>query len=211
MITTRQIERLWTNRRYGRLTDDLLGNRWEAAYRHKLTGSPALLAAAISMIRLYELDQSGAPVFGNLLRTILAAQESDGGWGDLAVTALCLRALMLDGGAGPAVARGIAYLAGLQQPEGSWPAIPFRRLPADPFMTAFIAAELGESADFRSRTRWTDTTDWLAAACELEESRGMWERIRLRSRQAKADDRAGRAGDGIRTHDVSLGKAAFYH
>ena len=211
MITTRQIERLWTNRCYNRLLDDLLSNRWEGAYRRKLTGSPALAAAAISMIRLYELDQSSAPICSVLLRTILAAQESDGGWGDLAVTALCLRALMQGSGFGAAVARGIEYLAALQQTEGSWPSIPFRRLPADPFMTGFVVLELSDSADFRRRTRWADATNWLAAAGELEECRGMWDRIQLRCRHALPANLMSKAGDGIRTHDVSLGKAAFYH
>jgi hypothetical protein len=180
MITTRQIERLWTTRSYERLLDDLLGNRWEGAYRRKLSGSPALMAAAVSMIRLDELNQSSTPIFGTLLRTILAAQESDGGWGDLAVTALCLRALMLDSGGGAGVARGLRYLSSLQQTEGSWPAIPIRRMSADPFTTAFIVLELGESPEFRQQIRWEDAIGWLAAAQEFGDFGDLSARLRLR-------------------------------
>ena len=208
MMTIRQIERLWTTRCYRKLLDELLSNRWEGEYGGRLVGSPALLAAAVSMIRLDELNQSSAPIFAQLLRTIVAAQESDGGWGDLAVTAMCLRALLLDRGSGSAVQRGMEYLGVLQQSQGSWPVIPIRRMSADPFTTAFIAIELGDNADFRRIVRWTDVINWLAMEGANEECRGLWERIRIRCRLRPM---LSRAGDGIRTHDVSLGKAAFYH
>jgi hypothetical protein len=208
MMTIRQIERLWNTRSYNKLLDELLSNRWEGEYYQRLSGSPALLAAAISMIRLDELNQSCSPIFGILLRTLLAAQESDGGWEDLAVTAVCLRALVLDRGTGPAVERGIAYLAALQQSQGSWPVIPIRRMQADSFTTAFVLLELGESTEFRRAVRWTDAINWLATQETEYEVQGLWQRVRLRCR---VRPELTRAGDGIRTHDVSLGKAAFYH
>jgi hypothetical protein len=171
----------------------------------------------MSMIRLDELNQSSTPIFGNLLRTILAAQESDGGWGDIAVTAVCVRALLLDRGSGPAVERAVGYLAALQQSSGSWPAIPLRRMSADPFTTAFVVLELGDNAEFRRQVNWIDAVNWLAEAGLEEDCRGLWDRVRIRFRLRLPTARNEglwpmvTAGDGIRTHDVSLGKAAFYH
>src|SRR5271170_7596948 len=121
MMTVRQIERLWTAKSYEKLLTELLCNRAEGGMLDRLAGSPAILAAANAMIRLDELNQSDAGVFGLLLRTILAAQEADGGWGDPLATAWCLRALALDRGCGDAVERGIDYLASLQQDAGIWP------------------------------------------------------------------------------------------
>jgi len=190
-MTVKQIERNWLAREYARLSDELLTNRPEGMYRQRLSASPALCAAAAGMIRLDELNQSDVPVFGLLLRTLLAAQESDGGWGDLVTTAWGLRALLLDRGGGLAVARGLAYVAALQQSQGIWPAIPIRRMPADPLVSAFVLFQLGDSDDFRRAVRFADATVWFNSRCaggqsttsELDgESRTMWERARLRCR-----------------------------
>jgi hypothetical protein len=221
MMTVRQIERLWTANSQEKLLDSLLRGRWEAAFGERLCASPAVTAAALGMIRLDELSQSDAPVFGVLLRTILATQESDGGWGDLPATAWSLRALLIDGGSGVAVERGMTYLGGLQQAAGIWPAIPIRRMPADPLVSAFILCQLGDSGRFRRRVRFAEAVGWFEANSELldEETRAIWSRAKLHCRPmatsgaGQMEDRAWRpeAGDGIRTHDVSLGKAAFCH
>jgi len=163
MMTVRQIERLWTTRAYDRLLDELLANRPEGECRRKLPASRAMVAAAMGMIRLDELSQTDAPVFRVMLQTILAAQESDGGWGDLVTSAWCLRALSINQGRGTALDRGMDYLANLQRDEGLWPAIPIRRLPADPFVSAFILYQLGDIAQFRQRVKFTEAVDWFSA------------------------------------------------
>jgi hypothetical protein len=230
MMTIRQIERLWMANSHEKLLETLLRGRWEEPFARKVCSGSAIVAAALGMIRLDELNQSDAPVFGRLLRTVLAGQEVDGGWGDVAATAWALRALLIDGGRGMAIQNGMAYLAGLQQAEGIWPGIPIRRMPADPMVSAFVLAQLGDSDEFRRRVRFADAVNWFAARCTSpgfgnrildDECRAMWNRARLRcgtgaiSKAAAPEEKNlpedWRAGDGIRTHDVSLGKAAFYH
>jgi hypothetical protein len=217
MMTVRHIERLWTTRAYDRLLDELLANRPEAEFRRKLPASRGMVAAAMAMIRLDELSQTDAPVYRIMLQTILAAQESDGGWGDLVTTAWCLRALTLDQGRGTVVERGMDYLALLQRDEGLWPAIPIRRLPADPFVSAFILYQLGDIAQFRQRVRFDDAVNWfsvktgaragakaggpshasgpqkvltaLADSCAIldEDCRALWDRALLRCRMRPAE------------------------
>jgi hypothetical protein len=184
MMTVRQIERLWTAKSYDRLMSELLCNRTEAGIQKWLTCGSAMAAAAVAMIRLDELNQTDAPVFGQLLGVILATQEGDGGWGDMAVTAWCLRALSIDRGRGAAMERGMAYFATLQQAEGIWPGIPIRRMPADPFVSAFILFQLGSLPDFQRRIRFMDALDWFESQSARldDECRAMWQRIRLRCR-----------------------------
>src|SRR5688572_3608149 len=53
--------------------------------------------SALAMIRLDELSQAHHPFYRRLLNVILTSQQSDGGWGDLLTTALCVRALIAGG------------------------------------------------------------------------------------------------------------------
>jgi hypothetical protein len=184
MMTVRQIERLWTTKSYLRLSDELLRNRLEGVFGYASVSSPAILAAAVAMIRLDELNQSGAPIFGVLLRTVLAAQESDGGWGDLVTTAWCVKALSIGRGSGAAVERGLDYLASLQKTEGIWPSAPIRRMPGDPAVSAFILFQLSDNAEFRQRVRFAEALDWFEGRANTldEECRALWEHARLRCR-----------------------------
>src|SRR5437870_2978557 len=119
MITVKHIERLWTGRMYDRLFRELLINRPEAGLRLELelTGAcRATPAAAMAMIRLDELNQSHHPLQAKLLRTLIATQEADGGWGDPIATALAVRALLNDNGDGAVIDRGLHYLAMMQKP-----------------------------------------------------------------------------------------------
>jgi len=205
MMTVRQIERLWTAKSYDKLMDSLLRGRWEGEHGREVCGASAVVAGSLAMIRLDELNQSDAPIFRQLLRTVLAAQESDGGWGEVTATVWALRALLIDGGGGAAVERGMAHLAELQQAEGIWPGIPLRRMPADPLVSAFILAELGDSGGFRRRVRFMDAVNWFTVRSTLpgdggrvldDESRAMWGRARLRCRATesvgwRAPDEAG--------------------
>jgi hypothetical protein len=161
MQTTRQIERYWTSRQYDRLARELLAARPENSPRLLAELARAVPAAALAIIRLDELNQPNHSLNGKLIRTVIAAQEGDGGWGDPLVTALCLRALMCNRGCGPSIDRGIAYLANLQKDEGAWPAAPIRRMTEDAFVTAFILFNLAEHDAFRAAVRFDDAVDWL--------------------------------------------------
>ncbi|MBC8108124.1 MAG: hypothetical protein H7Z14_16175 [Anaerolineae bacterium] len=170
MITVRFIQRLWDGRNYDRLIGELLAARVESSPRinSRLTGSTA--AAALGLIRLDELNQSHTPVAQKMLRCIIASQTTDGGqesgWNDPMLCALCLRALMTARGQGLAIERGLAWLATMQRPEGTWPAEPFRRMPGDALVSAFILMQLGGNEQFRSAVRFDEAILWFAARAE---------------------------------------------
>ena len=163
MQTTRQIDRLWNARAYARLADELLRPRTEYSPRlaaELASSTPAV--AALALIRLDELTQPHHPLNAKLIRTILAAQEGDGGWGDPLVTALCLRALLCSRGHGVAVELGLTYLANLQKDSGLWPAEPLRRMPEDPFVSAFILHQLIDHPQFRDAINLDAALTWFA-------------------------------------------------
>jgi hypothetical protein len=182
MITVRQIERQWDARAYGRLFAELVTARPERTLRLGIDAGHSLPAAAMALIRLDELSQSHVKLYSKLLKTILTAQESDGGWGDLVTTALCLRALLCGGGNGESVERALAYLAGLQKAEGVWPNIPIRRMPADAYVSALLLYQLGEQASFRRGVRVDDAVRWFQThEHSLDgECKALWERARVR-------------------------------
>ena len=120
MTTTRQIERLWGAKTYNRLLGDLLVGRSENLPRVRVDVDTRLASAAIGVVRLDEYNQSHTSFYGTLLRTILSAQQTDGGWGDPMTTALCLRALLCGRGNGLAIQRGCEALANLQELEVNW-------------------------------------------------------------------------------------------
>jgi len=184
MTTLRQIERLWAARRYEPLFRQLLAARPEASFRLEIELARAVPAAALALIRLDELCQSHQPLAAELLRTLLSAQENDGGWGDPMTTALCLRALLTGRGSGAAVDRGLFYLANLQKSEGIWPNVPIRRLPADPYVSAFILHQLGDQPRFRETVRFLDALNWFDQhESTLDpESRRLWDRAASRCR-----------------------------
>lgn len=188
MITVRQIERDWNARNYEKLFRELTANRPEATFCFSFEGNRSTPAAAMGIIRLAELSQSYVPLYAKLVRAVLASQDArDGGWGDVVVTALCCRALLSDQGQGVALDRGLRYLADLQKPEGIWPAVPVRRLPEDPYTSAFLLAELGDQPRFRDAVRFDDALDWFARnAYRLdEETKAVWQRASLKCSIAK--------------------------
>jgi len=182
MMTVRHIERLWEAKSYGRLIHDLLVARPESGSRTETELGRAIPATAMAMIRLDELSQSAVPLYGRLLRTLLNDQHADGGWGDPMVTALCLRALLCGAGNGSAIERGLTYLTNLQKPEGIWPSEPIRRMPADPYVSAFILLQLGQHGQFRSAVRFFEGLNWFEKhESELEPAAmKLWERASLR-------------------------------
>jgi len=186
MMTVRQIERHWNAKTYDRLVGDLLIARPESGFRLGLDLERPVGSAALAVIRLDELDQSHAKIYPKLIKTILLAQEADGGWGDLVSTALCLRALFCGQGNGIAIDRGLKYLADLQKSEGIWPNIPIRRTPADPYVSALILYELGDQKAFRAAVRLEDAVGWFTAKESILDgpTRDLWHRARTRCRLA---------------------------
>lgn len=183
MTTVRQIERYWNAKEYARLFRELIAARPEGRFRLEIEVR-APLAAALAVIRLDELTQSYVPLYTRLLRVLLMAQESDGGWGDPVTTAVCLRALLCGQGNGFAVERGLSYLANLQKDEGIWPNLPLRRMPADAHVSAFILCQLGDSPAFREAVRWADAVTWFERHADQldEETHELWARASLRCR-----------------------------
>ena len=191
MITVRQIERLWSAKFYEKLFKELMANRPEASFHYQIDLNNAVPAAALGLIRMDELSQSANPLYQQMLRTLLNRQESDGGWGDPMTTALALKALMCGQGNGLSIDRGLFYLANLQQPGGIWPAIPFRRMPADPAASAFILYLLGDSTRFRQAVRFLEALNWFEAHDSAldPETRKLWDRASLRCRLTTASER----------------------
>lgn len=184
MITVRQIERLWEARDYAKLFEWLLASRPEGTLRLGIDTGRAVPAAAVAIIRLDELSQSHAKLYSKLLKTILGAQQADGGWGDLITTALCLRALLCGQGNGVAINRGMTYLTDLQKTEGIWPNVPIRRMPADPYVSALILYQLADQPSFRAAVRLMDAINWfpLHEHSIDQQTRALWERVRIRCR-----------------------------
>ena len=187
MTTVRHVDRLWANRVWGKLLRELLSNRPESSPRLEVELHSLVATAALAMIRLDELNQTHAPLFSKLVRTVLASQDRDGGWRDAATTALCLRALLIDGGHGVAVDAGLRYLMLLQQDDGAWPKEPLRRMPPDGFTTALVLFELGDRPEFRAAVRRDAAADWLDRhANESDaEAKRLWELASLRCRAAR--------------------------
>jgi len=180
MLTVRHIEKLWDARKYQRVLEELIAPRIEAVAAEELKQAPIASAAALALIRLDELHQPHASICPKLIRTLVATQESDGGWADVAVTALCVRALSLQNGSGLAIDRGMAYLAALQQPDGIWPRVPIRRMPADALISAFVLLQLADNDRFRGAVDinaafgWFESHGWSldsASKCLLDHAR----------------------------------------
>ena len=162
MLTVRQMDRDWEGRKYEKLLASLTAARPEALFTFDPSSPRAIPAAAMALVRLDELNQSHVPLYGRLVRALLASQSAtDGGWGDPALTAFCLRALMGVRGNGLAIERGLEYLADLQKTDGLWPAGPIRRMAADQCTSAFVLYQLGDKPVFRGAVRFEEAVEWF--------------------------------------------------
>src|SRR5437762_1960108 len=103
MITVRQLERLWQAKSFARMSSLLLEMRPESSAKLVQELSRAIPVAALSIVRLDELSQSYTPFCARMIRTLLASQEADGGFGDALSTALAVRALSCSAGHGTAI------------------------------------------------------------------------------------------------------------
>ena len=191
MITIRHIDRLFSDHQHRRLYRELITGRPEATFALEPLLARVVPIAALGMIRLDELNQSASSIYRRLLNVVLKSQQADGGWGDPMITAVCVRGLLCGGGDGCVVARGLGYLASLQQPKGSWPREPLRRMPSDAFASAFILLQLGDRELFRGAVRFDDAIAWFTEAENAKhldaESRRLWSHAALRCRAAAHD------------------------
>lgn len=170
MTVVRQLERDWDARRYRRILADLLASRVESALLPRLSAGPTgAAAAAIAIVRLDELDLPHVSLYSKLLCVLIAAQLPDGSWGDPAVTALCLRALLTCRGRGVAAEKALNHLAALQRADGSWPEAALRRLPGDAAATAFILLQLGDHPQFAAHCNIPTALTWLASSASLHD------------------------------------------
>jgi hypothetical protein len=190
MITIKQIEKHYQAGSYGKLMAELLSGRVEGSARMRLALSRAMPVAAMSIIRMEELSQNYLPACSKMIRILLAAQDSDGGWGDPMTTALCLRALMCSNGGGASVERGLAYLSNLQKDSHIWPKIPIRRMDADAFTSAFILFQLGDSPAFRAAVRFDEAVEWFERHPTSldEETAKLWERAKRKCAGARTGE-----------------------
>ncbi len=120
------------------------------------------------------------------------------------LSALCLRALAAGGGnGGAAIGNALNYLANLQRPEGYWPAIPLRRLPSDPYVSAQVLYFLADEDRFRSAVRFDQAVQRLDAdRASLDPgTRRLWDRVALRCRSL-------RVGQPVLTWAKSVSNAA---
>ena len=197
MQTVSQIRRLWKAHQYPRLMRELMAARPEASLRAETELARSVPCAAMIVIRLDELSQSHTSMYRRLLNVVLTAQQGDGGWGDPMTTAVALRALLSGGGQGPAVDRGLAYLANLQQDDGLWPCEGLRRMPADTLASAFVLMQLGDRSAFRRAVHFADAVECFAVrAAKLDDAtRRIWTHASLRCRMTPAE----RGGDGFAT------------
>jgi hypothetical protein len=188
MLTTRMMERLWDAGSHGRLLAELLTGRPEASIRLEEALDARLGAAAMTIVRLDEIFQPNHPLYTRLVNVILSAQNNEGGWGDPATTAVCLRALLTGRGHGVAIDRGLAHLASLQKSDGAWPGAPIRRLDADPFTTAFVLFALGGHPQFADTVRFDEAIEWFASHAQAldAETRRLWDRAAPRCRATSA-------------------------
>ena len=184
MTTVKQIERAWSAKQHERLFCALVACRPEGRYKAEFDSGWTVPAATMGILWLDDMGQAYVPLYGQLLRALLAGQQADGGWGDLVTTSLALRALMLSHGHGIAIDRGLAFLANLQKSEGIWPKVPLRRMPEDAQVSAIVLCQLGDRSEFQSAVRFDAAVAWFEQnEVTLEPAtRELWRRAARRCR-----------------------------
>lgn len=168
MTTVRQMHSLLSDGQNAKLLGEL------AQYRGDLPGElvaelggSATAAVAMAAVRLQELNQQRTTLYRALLARLVGSQESNGGWGDVLVTSLAIRALLADPTGKPAAIRGIQLLVATQKDDGSLPREAIRRLPGDATATAFVLVHLSRSQEFAMRFRVEAAINILAQSRPL--------------------------------------------
>lgn len=163
MTSVRQIDGLWSEGRTRQLVTELTRFRpdFPASLIDSLSSS-AVVAAALAMMRLQELDQTLFASYEGLERKLLASQAEDGSFGSIPVTALACRALLVEPTSSEALRKGLEYLGSMQREDGSFPIDSPRRLPGDLLTTALCIYHLSRDDRAKRALRFELAGRWLA-------------------------------------------------
>jgi hypothetical protein len=154
MTTVRQIDGMWTDGQGRKLFSEL--SKFRPDVPEFLAGDLGILpiaAAALSMIRLQELNQTRTQLYRALLARVLVTQDADGGWGDTLATVLAARALLNDPEGRSAGLKAVILLSNFQLDDGTFPRTLARRLAGDTLATAFVLAHLARMSEVANRVR----------------------------------------------------------
>ncbi len=187
MITVNRIERLFSDQQHPRLYRELIAGRPEATFALQPVLARAIPIATLGMLRLDELSQANTALYRRLRNVVLTAQNiADGGWSDPLTTSLALRAMLSGSGDGATIARGLHNLARLQHDDGLFPRENLHRMPADPFVSAFVMLQLGDHDPFRQSVRFHEAVEWFTRnATHLDpDTRRLWSHAHARCRSA---------------------------
>ncbi len=127
----------------------------------KRADADPVLAASLSVLRLQELDQTLFAVYRSLLKTLLAHQRPDGSFGDAALTAMAIRALLDEPSASAQLARAIDALSRLQRPDGAFVLDAPLRMPGDLPTTATVLYHLSRDVRCARILRIEAAARWL--------------------------------------------------
>jgi hypothetical protein len=127
----------------------------------KRADADPVLAASLSVLRLQELDQTLFAVYRSLLKTLLAHQKPDGSFGDAALTAMAIRALLDEPSASAQLARAIDALSRLQRTDGAFVLDAPLRMPGDLPTTATVLYHLARDVRCARILRIEAAARWL--------------------------------------------------
>jgi hypothetical protein len=155
MLTCTKLTRLWTAGRFRALIREALAGRPEGRLELDQRRGGPIVAAALALLRLCELNQPGHRLAGVLRDRLIWTQGAAGDWsGDAAVTALVARALTTADGQRTTVGRTIAK--GVRASTPADRAIDWltSRGPADwgdDWAVAVVLLQLGREPAFREK------------------------------------------------------------
>lgn len=163
MTSVRQIDGLWSEGRTRQLVTELTRFRpdFPASMIDSVSSSP-VVAAALAMVRLQELDQTLLASYEGLKRKLLASQAADGSFGSIPITVLACRALLAEPTGAEALRKGLEYLGLIQREDGGFPVDELRRLPSDLLATALCIYHLSRDDRAKRALRFEAAGRWLA-------------------------------------------------
>jgi len=153
-------ERLWNARQYVKLFGSLIANRPESTFRLEIDTPTSTLAAAMGIIRLDELNQPMCRFTAPSSEHWSPPRNGTAAGATRPSQPVSARPDAREG-ASESIQRGLRYLADLQKSDGLWPKIPFRRMPGDACVSAFVLHQLSGDERFRAVVRFNDAVSWL--------------------------------------------------
>ena len=214
MLTPNKLGRLWKANKYRQIMREVLAARPEAKLGlDERLGGP-LAAAALTLLRLGELNQTSLPLADDLRGRLLVARNRDGSWGEPAdravLTALCVRALSTLprsparrlSATGPTLGLAEMFQTGDVRSGDAATAAAIRggvAYLADAqrddggwgqderagFDTAFVMLQVGRLESFKASVRLEDALRFgRSPRRDAATEGGMWNRMRMRGGQA---------------------------